>query len=399
MVDKEYVNVIFISSDWSFEHRKNLYNELFPKLGEWSDIVIVQQPVGIIGHFITRFRQKILGLFSGKYKTKKLGKGVVLFTPIIFFHYGLWLKKSFFSFIDIFLIKKQLNNYLLKNYKFQNIIYWVYNPHFTYLVEKLKYYFLVYDYMDNLDYDSSGNYLSNNASLNNCLINKSDLIVCTSSYLFEKIHYLNSSSIYVNNGNNYKILTTGKKDFSITELSDIRNPIIGYVGGIRDWIDFELLNYLIKRLPGTYFVFIGILYRNAKSSFNDILKNKNVVWIRYKEQNLLSNYMRKFSIGIIPFKINEFMKGVFPNKFFEYMACKTPIVTTALPELKQYSEIIGYSNNNEEFLNNCELAIKGGFENKIKYYSSIAAENSWEKKAGIIDKVLRDKIYLLEQTQ
>lgn len=392
MKNNKYVHVIFISSDWSVEHRKNLYNELFKEFGEWSEIVVVQQAVGLIGHFFTRFKQKIIGLFTGKYKTRRINEHVFLFTPVILFHYGLWLKKNIFSSIDINLFKIQLEKFINKYFKDYNVVLWVYNPHFYYLSEKFKYDFLVYDYMDNLDYDPSGNFIEGAAALNKLLISKSGFIICTASYMYNKVSKLNSSSIYINNGNNYKALSS-KDILNIeTEISDIKKPIIGYVGGIRDWLDFELLNYLISTLNEYHFVFMGVLSRDGKKEFKKLLKYRNVQWIKYKEQEMLPFFLRKFSAGIIPFKINEFMKGVFPNKFFEYMASEIPIVTTALPELLSYSDIIGFSNNKEEFMSNCKSAAEGCFNDKIKNYSSLAQENSWEKKAKQINEILKTKI-------
>ncbi len=84
------------------------------------------------------------------------------------------------------------------------------------------------------------------------------------------------------------------------------------------------------------------------------------------------------------------MEGVFPNKFYEYMALEIPVVTTALVELKPYADFIGYSYNKEEFLINCRKAINGEFKEKVKYYSKIAQENSWRNRAKVINQKLQD---------
>jgi hypothetical protein len=90
--------------------------------------------------------------------------------------------------------------------------------------------------------------------------------------------------------------------------------------------------------------------------------------------------------------LNIYMEGVFPNKFFEYMAANVPIVTTALVELKKYSDIIGYSNSNEEFILNCEAALEGKFVDKIKNYKNIAKENSWANRADVVNSKLKQMI-------
>lgn len=110
--------------------------------------------------------------------------------------------------------------------------------------------------------------------------------------------------------------------------------------------------------------------------------------IDYKPQEQLSGFLRRFNVGIIPFRINNFTMGVFPNKFYEYMACGIPVVTTSLPDLKKYSRIIGYSYTYEEFRDNCLHAINGQFVSKIKDYKVLAQLNSWKVKAEQINKYI-----------
>jgi glycosyltransferase involved in cell wall biosynthesis len=106
----------------------------------------------------------------------------------------------------------------------------------------------------------------------------------------------------------------------------------------------------------------------------------------------LPSYLKKFKVGIIPFKLNKFMDSVFPNKFFEYMARGIPIVTTALPELQDYRDLIGYSLSKEEFINNCQDAVNGKFEKFREQYKYIAGNNTWEHRAMLVNEILRDKL-------
>jgi hypothetical protein len=63
------------------------------------------------------------------------------------------------------------------------------------------------------------------------------------------------------------------------------------------------------------------------------------------------------------------------------MACEIPIVTTSLPELQKYSNVVGYSLTREDFSENCIQVINGQFSMKIKNYRALAESNSWGRKA------------------
>lgn len=42
-----------------------------------------------------------------------------------------------------------------------------------------------------------------------------------------------------------------------------------------------------------------------------------------------------------------------PNKFFEYLVCGTKIVSTNLPDLKYYSELVNIADSNKKFIEYC----------------------------------------------
>lgn len=388
--ENKILNIMFLFSDWKTDPRKHLYKELFVKSNNFAEYLVIQHPVGLIIHFFIKFKEKIWGLIRGRFRTKKIMDNVLLFTPVVLTHYVLMLKGNWLIFkIDMLLFSLQIRRILKKKFQDHTIILWLNNPLLIFLLSKIEYNYLVYDYQDNFGFDYDGKVAQPASTYNEKILSKSDLVICTSKVIYDRAIKINSSSILVNNGNDYDTLTKPVPSGYSNEISNFKNPIIGYLGGIRNWIDFELLEFLIKKLDNVHFVFISLIYRNARKEFFKLLHNKNVTWIKYKNQDELSAYLKRFSVGIIPFRINEFMRGVFPNKFFEYMACGVPVVTTPLPELEKFSKVIGFSLTNEEFLQNCLDAIDGKFTDKIKDYAKLAKENSWSIKAEEINAYIK----------
>jgi hypothetical protein len=387
---KKYTHVIFLFGDWELDPRKHLYKEVVQASGHWSDFLFVQQPVCLLGHMIWRFN-RIVDLLMGQHRTREPRKGFVLFTPVILFHYNLWLRHKILAKIDSFLLLFQLRRLIQKRFSGYKIILWVYTPPLVKILNKLKYDFLIYDHQDNTDYDEEGNWRKTESHYNRELIKKSNLVICTGRPMYEKSISINRNSIYLRNGNNFRLLTEAAEiPLTRTELSELSGPFIGYLGGIRNWIDFELVDSLLSIFQDVYIVFIGNVYRNGRNGLKNLLKYKNFKWVPHKPEHIVSFYLRRFNVGVIPFTVNEFTKGVFPNKFFEYMAMEIPIVTTALPELKKYSDIIGYSTSHIEFLENCKRVLNGGFDDKIKSYKQIARDNTWEARAIKINEILEE---------
>src|SRR5204863_453098 len=46
-------------------------------------------------------------------------------------------------------------------------------------------------------------------------------------------------------------------DQSVADLADVPRPIAGYVGGLHQWVDQDLLVSVAQQLPGVSFVLVG----------------------------------------------------------------------------------------------------------------------------------------------
>lgn len=383
---KKIVNIIFLSSEWDGYHRRELTEELYKKLSDWSGVVLIQLPVSLFVHLFSNFRNKILKLFSGKFKTKSIGKNVYLFTPLILFHYLLWLKFKPFAMIDSFLLKIQINRFIKRQFgKIDYIIVWLYFPQLFHLTKVYKNDFLIYDYYDNFDYDYEGNLLPADSEYNSKLIKKSNLIICTAKKLYERAKSLNENSFYVPNGNSFEKINSA--DDTILPFKKTKK-IVGYIGSYRNWADFSLVESIVKEMPEVDFVFVGSIHPSAENSYHVLKSYKNFHHFRSMPFANAVKFLKLFDVGIIPFRINKFMEGVFPNKFFEYLAAGVPVVTTALPDLEKYSENIGYSKSKEDFIFNINKALAGLFVDKKILYKDLARENSWSFKANQINQLI-----------
>lgn len=390
-MSSKYSHIILISSEWNEYHRKEFTEELYKQLSSWSSVFIIQLPVSLLVHLFSNFKSKILGLLSGKFKPIKLQNNVVLFTPVILFHYLLWLKFKPFAILDSYLLSYQINKFIKKQCgKIDYKLLWVYFPQLFPLTRIFKNNFLIYDYYDNFDYDYNGNIKKPDSVYNEKLISKSSIVICTAQKLYERAIRINKNSLYLPNGNSYyKIL----KATSTEPPFNKKRKIVGYIGAYRDWSDFSLVESMVKKLQEVDFVFVGAIHHSAEISYKALLKNENFYHIPPQPFEKAAEFLKIFDVGIIPFRINRFTEGVFPNKFFEYMAAGIPIVSTALMDLRKYSNIIGYSKNNMEFISNLRKALNGVFNGEIEKYKDLALKNSWKEKAKYFNQYILETIH------
>lgn len=373
------LNVYFLSSHWKHSHRKIFIKNISERFGK---TLVVQDPVSLSVNLFYNFKGRLWGLITGKLKPFNITENIQIFTPFVLFHRILWNKFKLFVIFDSKILAYQINKFIKRNYEGYKLNLWVYAPLHYYVIKYLKYENLIYDYYDDFEYTHYGNEINKNIEIHKKLVPKCDLVICISEFTTNRMLRLNKRSILTVSGYDKKIFSE-KTEVKKTEIDNLDKPILGYSGVLRSYIDFELLRFLLEKSE-FYLVCIGYIDRTYKKQFKILKQYKNFIHIEYKPIEEIPNYLKKFNVGILPYSENNFTKSVYPLKFFEYMAMKIPIVSTALPELKKYSGIIGYSKTKEEFLENCIKAVNGFYNSRLSEYDKIISENSWEK---VFDKI------------
>lgn len=105
--------------------------------------------------------------------------------------------------------------------------------------------------------------------------------------------------------------------------------ILGYVGTIAEWFDWELVREIAVANPDLIIRLIGPVYKGSPFTLPG---NVEVTGIRAHDEAMAE--MSAFDAGLIPFKVNELTEYVDPIKYYEYRVLGLRIFTTAFGELR-----------------------------------------------------------------
>jgi teichuronic acid biosynthesis glycosyltransferase TuaH len=364
------VKILYFSLiDWDFIYQRPQC--LAERLSSKNDFIYVQ-PFGLRNlKFSDTYR--VFKRFQSLFKRQAVKKGLhikdLFFIPII---------ASPVTRLNSFLLRSQITSLLTP----ETIIWVTYpSPLIPGILEGMKYGALVYEMMD----DYSHIHPKSKEEIRRMeawFVEHADLVITTSKALTEKVNKIKKGVRIrsIGNGVDYDFVNNTPKVRPLEFQS--MEKIIGYVGTIYDWIDFDLIDYLADKRPDLHFIFVGPI--RAKR----LPLKKNIHFIGRIDYGKVPAYCNEFDVCLIPFIRGEFADTINPVKLYEYLALGKPVVSYHMRELERYADIIYLSDDKEDFLTNIEKALNERDDGIKRLRKDIARKNDWTMIAEMVSEQL-----------
>jgi len=310
-----------------------------------------------------------------------------LFLPL---HYKFKLTERFDRVVTSWLLRRVLFTKGRKSFD----VTWVSSPYYNFAIPGTPSNVLVYDCSDRseefyADEDETRRrwILKHETEL----LQKADVVFATAKRLFTKCRAINSNVYLATNGVASSFFQT---DHRVPhDIAAIKPPIVGFVGTIADWLDFDLLHSLALKNGDLSFLFIGrIRPTNTTLAAVKALKAlKNVFFLEQKRHDALLGYINQFNVGLIPFKVNSLTQSVNPVKLFEYLAVGVPVVSSPLDEVLEFRDIV-YVAENHDFSEKIRSAIILDTTELREMRKAAVKQYTWDNIVARIESIIVSKL-------
>jgi glycosyltransferase involved in cell wall biosynthesis len=279
----------------------------------------------------------------------------------------------------------------------KDAVVWCFHPLQRYIYDLFENTTRVYRVFDNYDEEPFWNAKEKEQIRNNekHFLGTADLVIASSSVLREdKIPHRNDVH-WVPNGVDFGVFSQAlRPDCRVPQdIEQYPRPRIGFVGKLNFKIDFALVNYLARSRPNASFLFIGpndgTEEFNSSQEFKEAQRISNIHFLGTRPYESLPCYLKGFDACIIPFVINEYTKRIYPLKVHEYLAAGRPVVSTPLPDLLAFSEVVGIADNKEHYLELLDSAVIDKSSEKVCARLEVARQNSWDARAQTVLELLK----------
>lgn len=176
------------------------------------------------------------------------------------------------------------------------------------------------------------------------------------------------------------------------ELQAFARPIVGYVGGLHQWVDQALLADVAARMPDATFALVG----PAQTDVSALERCGNVRLLGQRPHTQLPAYVKAFDVGIVPYRDTEYTANVYPTKLNEYLAMGIPVVATDLPEIRRFNrehgDVVEVASDAAAFATAVRSAIGDSSSAERARRVAVAEANSWDRRVASMMQLIDDAI-------
>lgn len=167
--------------------------------------------------------------------------------------------------------------------------------------------------------------------------------------MMEKKGRLNPNTELVPNGVDYWKYATPVQEPE--DLRGVPHPRIGYAGNLKRMLDWPLLLELSSRHPEWSFVFLGHVdaHPEITAMLGDLSRRPNVYMLGEKPTEMVSGYVQHLDVCIMPYRIDDYTKYIYPLKLHEYLASGRPVVGSRIRALQNFEDVVRLAATPEEW--------------------------------------------------
>jgi glycosyltransferase involved in cell wall biosynthesis len=321
--------------DWDPELATNQHH-LMSRLGQTNKVLFVESLGLRRPRFVSRDVRRIWRRLRDGLRGVREDDGVHVLSPFGIPAHGHPLLRA----VNGALLRWQVGR-AARRLGFDRPLLWSYVPQAESLIDLLEPSLVVYHCVDDLAAQKGVHGPSFRAAEER-FAPQADLVLASAPSLASRLRTLSPNVVDAPNVADVEFFATALQPGPVDEaLARLPRPRIVFTGAVVPTkIDMEWLVGHARERPDWSFALVGpIGLGDPGTDVSPLRAVPNIHLLGARPYGRLPDVLRSADAGLIPYALNALTASVFPMKVYEYIAAGLPVVSTALPALRDVPEV------------------------------------------------------------
>lgn len=278
----------------------------------------------------------------------------------------------------------------LRGYGNGPLVAYIYHPMFFPYVKWIGADYLVYHaydlYRDAPGWDAALDHAEQE------LLKMADLVIASSDQIADALREKVQREIMVlPNGADVAAFDCNDLAIAPADLSAISHPRLGWGGSLHPQVDYQLIFELARRRPAWHFVLVGQVIAHADARAEAELARckslPNVHFLGGKKIDEIPRYLSHMDANLMIYRLSDrsWINSCYPLKLHEYLAAGLPVVSADVPSVRPFSNVVRIAEGIDDWQRAITEALEDGGHGTRDERRAVAAENSWDRRAAMLD--------------
>jgi glycosyltransferase involved in cell wall biosynthesis len=213
------------------------------------------------------------------------------------------------------------------------------------------------------------------------LVERSTVAVASAEQLADDLRALGAEPVVVRHGVDVEHFGTPAP--APNELESLERPLVGCVGLIDDYLDFDAIRAVADRLERGTVVLVG-----GTNTDPSALRHPRITLIGRRPYADMPAYLHAFDACLVPFGRSRLAAGVNPIKLREYLAAGRPTVATDMPEALPYADVVELVGPDDSWPEAVARALADDGAAARERRRAAVASSSWDAVADRVEDVM-----------
>jgi glycosyltransferase involved in cell wall biosynthesis len=264
---------------------------------------------------------------------------------------------------------------------FRDAIVWVYPPSYHHAMRAIPHSQIVFDMVDDLSAYGGGHWDHVEYAMRQ-LVEQSDLLVVTAKTLLDRYGSHAAHAVQVSNGFDAGLFSPERvSERTPSSLSEVPRPILGFVGTLFGFLDFNLLEQVARVHSDKSLVLVGPVEASVERDVARLRELPNVTHVGGQPQAEIPAYVGAFDVCLNPFRCGRVADSVSPLKVYEYLAVGRPVVSTPMKalQMEDVARVVAFADDVSGFCKQIDLCLGERIQGAANVRREAVAPYSWDR--------------------